>query len=506
MADLPTWTARALSLALVLLAVARALTLGGEYYDAYETRLAARTLLGWDTGFEFPVYRSPLLIAASVVFESLGRRAGWVGPALLSAVAYAGLVTSTELLARRLDARPWVAATAGLLCALDLAAWSYAGHGLPDVPAAALCALVLATLARPGEWVARPVLLGLLVGGAALARHNVGLVGLALLAGVTDRAALRRVLLAGAVAVAVYLVATTALFAWAGVGVDGHRAMLELQRAQLAENRVNLGQVQPPAVALAFVVVGSPWLALLAPFGALLALRRGAPLAARACALWVTAHLLFASLLAGHVEARYLLPALPALAALAAVALEELPLLGWSRAAALAVLAIAAVPLGVRGPYAMRHALDPVTLDSVPVDLAEKIERARGPEGRVFWTSQHPHPAAPAVIFDPGTPFHTDPWQGIYHLGPVVLAYHLERPVTLLPRPSVPLFVRDVVRGARLADGSPAIRVGDVVLRTWDERATTLALQRRRGWGPVHVYRVVRGADGLDVELVASRP
>lgn len=540
-ADLPTWIARALSATLVLVVLARALTLGGEYYDAYETRLAARTLLGQDTGQPFPVYRSPLMVLASVLFEALGRGPGWVGPALLSAAAYAGLIAGVERLCRRLGVRPWAAAAAGLLCALDLAAWGYASHGLPDLPAACACALVLAAAARPGPWAARPLALGLLVGLAGLARHNVGVVGLALLAGVpltgvnaradgADGAAeptarvLGRVALAGVVAVALYLVVSTLVFAWAGgslsQGLAGHGALLEFQRLQLAENRQRLGALQPALVALRFVVTGAPWLLLLAPVGAWRALRAGAP--ARACLAWAAAHLLLLSAFAGHVEARYVLPALPALAALAALALDALPRDAGRRGlvgAAAAVLLVAAVPLALRGPFAARHALDATTRRSAPAAVAAGIEeavRAGGaPGARVFWTTTHPYPVAPRVVMTaPGTPFVSDPFHGIYHLGPVVLAYHLERPVVMLPPPPgheggarALEALRGVVRGARLPDGAPAFRPGDLLVvgtpfpgRTWD------LLAHEGDWPPLLLAPVVGAPGALDVDPRPALP
>lgn len=515
-ADLPTWTARAVSAVLLVLALARALTLGGEYHDAYETRLAARTLLGWDTGQPFPVYRSPLMVLASVAFEALGSGAGWVGPALLSTLAYGGLIVATEVLCRRLGVRPWVAAAAGAVVALDLAAWGYAPHGLPDLPAACACALVLAAAAREGPWAARPVALGLLVGLAALARHNVGVVGLALLAGVPLAGAaadeprgrvLGRVALAGVVGVGLYLAVSTLVFAWAGVGLAGHAELLEFQRLQLAENRARIGPMQPPLAALRFVVTGAPWLMVLAPAGAWLTLRRGgAP--ARACVVWSVTHLALLGGLAGHVEARYVLPALPALAALGALTLDALPARVHERRAPIVVVAaLAALPLALRASFAARHALDPVSRASAPAALAARL----GDAGRVFWTTTHPYPVAPrAVATPPGTPYAGDPFHGIYHLGPVVLAYHLERPVVMLPPPpgragGVRALdeLRQVVRAARGPDGGLAFRPGDALVagtpfpgRTWE------VLRAGGAWPPLVVARVVAGEDGaLDVTL-----
>lgn len=512
--DAATWLARALSAALVLLALARALTLGGEYYDSYESRLAARTLLGWDTGAPFPVYRSPLLVLASVACEPLGRRIAWLGPALLSVAAYAGLVAAVEGLARRLGAAPWAAAAAGLLCALDLAAWGYAPHGLSDLPAACACALVLLVAARPGAWAARPVLLGALVGLAALTRHSTGLVGLALVAGAllvppAERPrALGRVALAGAAAVGVYLAVTTLLFAWAAGSLDGglagHRELAAFQRVQLQENALRHGAAQHPLSAALFLVAGSPWLLVLGPVGAGLALRRGAPVAARACVAWALVHLLALTLLAGHVEARYVLPALPALCAVAALALSRLP----SRVPLVA--ALVAGHLLLVGSFAVRHALDPaVSLRSFPEHVARVVASVRGPEGRVFWTTTHPYPVAPlAITRPPGTPFAGDPFHGIYHLGPVVLAYHLKRPVELLPPPPgrpgglhTPAELSALVRHARLPDQTTEyFRDGDVLVAGTPYPGRTQDVVGRR-WPPLLVARVRRGPDGaLEVE------
>jgi hypothetical protein len=503
-----TWIARTASAALVLLAVVRALGLGGEYYDAYETRLAARTLLGWDTGAPFPLYRSPLLVLASVVFEALGREVGWIGPALLSALAYGGLAVAVERAARRAGARAWVASTAGLLAALDLVAWGYSAHGLPDVPATAVCALVLLVADRP-----RPVLQGLLVGLAALCRHNVGLVGLALLApalGAPAEArarALARVALAGAVAVGLYLVVSTLLFAWSSgslaAGLADHLALARFERLQLAENRVRLGAAQPPLMTLRVLLRASPWPVLLAPVGARLALRRGGGPTARAALLWAAIHLVATATLAGHIEARYLLPALPALCLLAALALEAAARVAPGPWVGPAVVAAAlSTTIALHAPFALRHALSPVTRGSFAAQVAREVETLRGPEGRVFWTTTHPFPVFPAVIADPGTPFPGDPFHGIYHLGPVVLAYHLERPVVLLgPAPGHPGGLRApedlarLVREGRLAADGSGFRPGDVLVVGTTEPGTTSSV-RGAPWPPLVLGAVRAGAGG----------
>ncbi len=516
--DVATLLACALAATVGALVLLRALTLGGEAYDAYEVRAAARSLVdGSATAERFPVYRSPLCVLLGVPLEALSPSLAWFGPALAGALAWAALVALTGLLARRLGARPWVAACAALVVALDRTAWLVAPHGLPDVPAAALCAAVL--------WVAagddqadrrRGLLLGLLVGLAALTRHNVGLVGAALALPLLARAPgtgrrLRRLALAGAVALALYGLVTTLLWSWArgglAAGLEGHGELLAFQRAQLLENRGRYGVLQPPFMVARTLLVSAPAL-LLAAGGAWLAAR--GPLAttgARAALGWAGLHLLFVGFVAGHVEARYLTPALPALAALAALALEALarrgPLAG-PRAATAAVLAVAGASLLLGARWEAGHALDRRTLRAFPAALAAEVERALGPEGRVVWTTTHPYPVAPDVLRDPGTPFRGDPFHGIWHLGPAVLAWHLGRPV-LGVDPKGP-GVRDLPELQRLAREA-GLRPGDVLVvgTPWPGNAADLA-GRAEPWPPVGVGRVVAGERAVDVTVTWLSP
>lgn len=520
--------ARALALAVcaavVALVLARALGAGGEHYDAYEARAAGRALLAGD-GAGVPVYRSPLLVLVAALGEALGRRAAWLLPSLAGAAGHAALVAGVVALAARLGARPWLAATAGLIAALDRVAWLHAPHGLSDLPGAAGCAWVLALAAgRPGEerWLARPLLVGALVGLTALARHNAALVGLALAAGLAGagRPGERRLrplaalALAGGLAVGLYLVVTTCTWAAArgslAGGLAAHAELAAFQREQLHENLVRYGRLQAPFTSVRFLLVAAPAL-LLAPWGLALALRGElASPAARACAAWAALHLLFVTQVAGHLEARYLLPAAPALAALAVLPLEALARAGRLRGAApLAVVAgLAAVTLALAAPWEARHALDPVTRGSFAAEVARAVEARLGPGGRVVWTARHPYPAAPAVVLDPGTPFggtraHPmgDPFHGIWHLGPVGLGWELRRPVLLAgPSPQrpeglrAPADLRAFVRGAVLPDGRP-LGPGDVLVVGTTEPATTAALAAARTWPPLGVLRVVAGPD-----------
>jgi len=504
--------------ALVLLVGVRAVGLGGEYYDAYEVRAGARAVLAG--AGPYPVYRSPLLGWVALAGEAVGPTAGWLAPALASAAAYAGLVGAVVALARRLGARPWVAATAGLLVALDRLAWASGPHGMPDVPAAAACGLVLALAARRapagGRWPVGVIGLGAAVGLAALTRQNAGLVGLALLAGLPRRPArddgllavpLVRVALAGLAAVVVYAAAATALFALGRgsltEGLAAHADLAEFHSAQFAQNRARYGGHAPWGFTLRTLAASAPALAALAPAGAVVAWRSGRP-AARAAAGWAALHLVFCGFAVGHQEARYLLPATPALAALAALTLEagarrlEPRAPAWAPAAL--VLALAAATLALGAPYEARRALDPVTRGSFPARLAAAARDAAGPGGRFLYTTTHPYPVAPAVIVEPGPPYPGDPFHGVYHLGPVVLTYHLGRPVALAPPAQVGAGVTDPDALRRLVRTSEGFAPGDVLLVGVAERTATWDL-RRRPPPPFGVGRVVAGAGGLDVDL-----
>src|SRR5688572_16587027 len=91
--DGPTLVALAGCLALLLVALGRAFTLETDFYDAYECRLAGRTLAGAPIESDFlPVYRSPLFLGACGLGEALGPRAGWLAPLGVSLLGYAALI------------------------------------------------------------------------------------------------------------------------------------------------------------------------------------------------------------------------------------------------------------------------------------------------------------------------------------------------------------------------------------------------------------------------------
>lgn len=482
--DGPTLVALLGATALLLLALGRAAMLEVDFYDAYECRLAGRTLVGSADWAGFPLYRSPLFVLACAAGEALG--AGWRAPLLLSVAGYAALLAGSGLLALRLGAPTWLAALLALLVGLDRLAFLYAPHGLPDVAAAGACALALATAAAPGDgpWPARPVRLGLLIGLAALCRPNAGLIAAALCAtavpiprpkggALVPPAPLWRAALAAAVGAGLYLVATTALFSWArgglGAGVAAHAELARLQAEQVAENRLRYGPMTSWTDPLVALLVASPALLLPALTG-LAAAAREPRAAGRAPLAWVIVHLLFLSLVAGHSEARYGLPALPALAGLAALGLPPAlgaiarraprlaPALPW---ALLAALPGAALLLGA--PYEARRLLDPVHRSSFAARVAREAEALAGPEGRFLYTTTHPYGVYPRVMVDPGTPYPGDPVHGILHLGPRVLGYHLGRPVAQVP-PERGAGLRDPAELLAFVRGQPGFREGDVLL------------------------------------------
>ena len=489
---------------LVGIALVRALALGGEYYDAYEVRLGGRVLAGLAEG-AVPVYRSPLLLAFSGVCELLG--VGWRGPALLSVVGYAGLIAATVGLARVVGGAPWVAASCGMLVGLDRLAFAYAPHGLPGVLTAAACAGALLLALRADEdarpW-ARAWALGAAIGVAALLRPNAGLVGLALLAGVRPARGkplrelpLARLVLAGAVALGLYALVTIGVHTVArgslGGGVEAHADLRAFHAAQLAENRARYGAHAPTGAYLLALAIAAPWLALLAPCGAVVG-RAARPV--RVLAAWVVIHLGFLSTVPGHVEARYLLPALAALGALAAPALGRLDARLRPAQRVGVVAALAALPLLLGGRYEARRALDPVTRHAFPARLAAAVEDLRGAEGRVLWTTTHLYPVAPAVVLA-GSPYPGDPFHGIYHAGPVVLSYHLRRPVTMLTGVGAGLVERAALQ--RFVRAAQGFRAGDVLVVGRDTLSAHWHLAERPP-GPLRVIPV-----GPDLALGIER-
>jgi 4-amino-4-deoxy-L-arabinose transferase-like glycosyltransferase len=488
-----------LSAVLVLLVLARAACLGGEYYDAYETRAAGRVLAGLAEG-AVPVYRSPVMVVWSALWESLGL--GWRAPALLSALSYSALVGLVIALARTLGARPWVAASCGLLVALDRLAFAYAPHGLPGVLTAAACTGAMLVALRPveGAWPGRLLGLGVLIGLAALLRPNAGLVGVALLAGLARPSGRRpldlplvRLVLVGALALAVYGVVSTGVHAWArgslDAGLASHGDLTEFHRLQMAENRERYGSHAPAGAYLLSLAVASPWLVLLAPLGVALGWGQGRP--ARVVAAWAGVHLLFLHTLVGHVEARYLLPALGALGALAAFPLSWADArLRSSGQRVAAVCLLAAVPLALGARYEARRALDPATRESFPARVAAEARALGGDEARYLWTTTHLYPVAPAVVLAEGSPYPGDPFHGIYHAGPVVVGYHLGQPISMLADAGAGLVeVGSLEAFLRQASG---FRAGDVLLVGRDGLSAHWHLAVR----PPETLRLLRVTDG----------
>lgn len=507
---------------LIAVALARALALSTDYYDAYECRLAGRALAGVAPWASVPVYRSPLFLAVCGLGEALGPRAGWLAPSLLSCAGYVALLVGCWLVARRLGAPPWAAALVALLAGLDRLAFLYAPHGLPDVAAAGACALVLALAAAPAEegpWPARPLLLGGAIGLAALCRQNAGLIGLGLAwaafpiprprdaTTLAPRPSLPRLALAGAVALALYLALTTCVFAWARGSLAGglavHGEWLATQSAQAAENRLRYGTHPDCDWSLPWRAAGvaSPALAPLGLVGCALALRDRRS-AARALAAWLGVHLLFLELFLGHGEARYGLPALPALAGLGSLTLGAAAARLPPAFPAVAALSLTALTLGLGAPYELRRLRDPAQRASFPARIAATVEGLLRPGGGLLYTTTHPYGVFPRVLVEPGTPYPGDPVHGILHLGPVPLRYHLGRDVTQAPSddPDLgPAGLRDPAALRAFVRKQPGFRAGDVLLVGEPRPCLTWTL-REAPPGPFGVARVVDGPDGLDLE------
>lgn len=503
---------------LLLVALGRAVWLPEDWFDAYQCRLAGRALAGQAPWAEVPVYRSPLFMAVCGLGEAIGPRAGWVAPALLSVAGYAALVGGCGLLALRLGAPGWVAALLALLAGLDRLAFLYAPFGLPDVAAAGACALALALAARPlgpeERWPGRPLRLGLTIGAAALCRPNAGLVGLGLAlaalpfprprGGEPLRPALglRGLVAAGAVAAAVYLLASTLLLAYARGsllgGLRAHGELLAFQAAQTAENRLRYGAQAGLLFGLRALAVASPALLLVALPGLPAAAREPRP-AARAVGAWALLHLAVLELLVGHGEARYALPALPALAGLAALFLtsqaERLGRVAWAPLALTLGLPGAALALGA--PYELARLRDPVHRGSFAARVASTAREMAGPEGRFLYTTTWPYGVFPRVLAERGAPYPGDPWHGIFHVGPQPLGYHLRAPVVMLTELGAglrePAQLRAFVRAAR------GFRAGDVLLVGEPRVCATWTLAEAPP-GPFGVARVIEGPDGLDLE------
>ena len=438
-----------------LLVGARAFTLELDPYDAYEVRASARAVAG-DRSSPFAIYRSPLLVLVEAPLEGLARgsRATWVFPHAVTALAYLALALGAARLAKAAGARETTAWGAGVALALDRLAFADAPLGLPDGLGAALAAWGLA-LALEERFRGAGLLLGL----AAATRPNDGLACLGVLAfGLADRKLLVRTLLACAAAVALFAVAGGVFFCLGGAGaLKGWGELARFQHEQLAENYEKYGRDHARVlVALRSIFFMEPGTALLAPVA--LALARGRRALALAAA--ASGQLVFLTTLAGHVEARYVLPVLPPVAALVALALDRIE---GDRARRLLVAGWLLLPLLLGARFEWTRARDPVLSRNASLDVAREVA-AVSTSGRVYFTPDVPFPVYPRILGHEGTPFAGDPFHGIFHLGPVTIGYHLGRPVTLL----VPRDERGVpLQGTGWLDGlatDPRFTADDVVI------------------------------------------
>jgi hypothetical protein len=413
-----TWRRSAFALLLVLFALVllRAVTLELDPYDAYELRSSARAIAG-DHLAPFAIYRSPLLVLLETPFEALARgsRLTWVFPHLVTAFAYLALALGTARLAKAAGAKETTALAAGLALALDRLAFADAPLGLPDGLAAALATWGLA-LALEERLLTGSIFLGL----AAATRPNDGLACLGLLAfALPEKKLAPRAFAAATLSVVIFIAISATFFALGGKGAfSGFAELARFQHAQLAENYEKYGHDHPRVlVALRSIFFMEPGTALLAPIALALARTR------RALALVVVAiaHFVFLTTLAGHVEARYVLPVLPALAALTALFLDRTT---WRRPALAAWLLL---PL-LSAPYELARARDPIFERNASLEVANAVA-AISTSGSVYYAPV-PFPVYPRVLAH--TPFEGDPFHGIHHMGPVTIGYHLERPIVLV--------------------------------------------------------------------------
>lgn len=508
--------AQAVVLALVLLALARAVRLELDPYDAYEVRTSARALAG-DPQAPFLVYRSPLLQLAQAPFErwAHGSRAAWVFPHVLGALAYGALALAAVALARAAGASRQASWAAGVAVALDRLAFADAPLGLPDALAAALAAgglargiLLLEPDAKPRRVLETAALLGL----AAATRPNAGLAALALVVGIllVDRSRVTRAVVAAGLALALYLLVTTLVFALgkgslAG-GIAAHSELATFQREQLAENARRYGALHPPAgVYLRAALFMEPGTILLLPVGLwFLATKTREFSRAAILLLGALSHFAFLCLLVGHAEARYFLPGLVPLSALAALALDALGARVPSRGGRVALaLAWLAVPLALGARFESARATDPALGRSFSARVAREVENVApvgSSSGRVLWAPDLPFPVYPAVLAREGTPFPGDPFHGIFHAGPLTVGYHLERPILLLRR----------AEGSRSSDPrseldalarNGTLRAGDVVLESVAEPGLSWTLSPSSPPPELSVLEVVAGV-GPDAKLV----
>ncbi len=401
---------------LALLALVRAFGLELDPYDAYEVRASARAIAGDPLG-RFAIYRSPVLTLAEVPFEkwARGSRVAWVFPHVLTALAYAALALGTRRLARAAGAGEAAAACAAIAVALDRLAWADAPLGLPDGLAAGLATWGLA-LAFEEKFVAGALLLGL----AAATRPNDGLACVGVLVALRDR----RSVLACSGAVVLFAAITAIFFALGGHSpLGGFGELAHFQHDQLTENYAKYGSTHPRLLVLltsAFFM--EPGTALLAPV--VLALLRGRK--ELGLALVVLVHVVFLTGLVGHVEARYVLPALPPLAALAACVLER-RLTGRLRTAVLGAWVL--LPL-LALPYEVERARDPVFSRNLSAEAASAVASLTS-SGTIYIAPDLPFPVYPRVLGTRRTPFPGDPFHGIHHMGALTIGYHLDRRVII---------------------------------------------------------------------------
>ncbi len=458
-----TWRRAALALVLALFALVllRATTLELDPYDAYELRSSARAITG-DHLAPFAVYRSPLLVLLETPFEALARgsRLTWVFPHILSAFAYLALALGTSRLAKAAGAKETTALAAGVALALDRLAFADAPLGLPDGLGAALATWGLAFALEE-----RLLLGAALLGLAAATRPNDGLACLGLLVfAVPEKKLAPRAVVAATLAVIVFIAISATFFALGGKGaLKGFSELARFQHEQLRENYEKYGHDHPRfLVALRSIFFMEPGTALLAPLALAFARTR------RALALVVAAlsQVIFLTTLAGHVEARYLLPALPSIAALVAVFIDRFE---WPR---LALATWLLLPLlGV--PYELARARDPVFERNASLEVARAVA-AVSTSGGVFYTPDLQFPVYPRVLGRERTPFSGDPFHGIHHLGPVTILYHLGRPIGILPprdERGVPIRARDWLE-RHAADpgfgGDDVVIVGTSERLSWD--------------------------------------
>jgi hypothetical protein len=482
-----------------------------ELYDAYEFRATARRLLaGTSPNLELLSWRSPLLIWPCAALEAVGL--GWKGPALVSVACYALAMGWTAACVRGLGAPRWAAALAAALLASNHLAFVFASHAMAEVPTMAAGAGLLLLVCRGEATDRRAALVGVALGALALLRPNLGPLGLALLAGLPRPWSLRRVAIAGLVSVATFfLVAWLHYAAMAHSLGGGWSALVEGLRymSDRSAQTVYYGGHAPPLPYLIALLDSGPVLGALAAGGAVVAWRQGPGSAARIVLALAALHLLLCEAWSGIFFARLWVPLLPACAILAALAAQRLVhhvARRWPRRAEQVPTVLVALSLLVSaawiGPYEVQRLSDPAARRNFAAELASLAAEGAPAEARFAWTTTHPYPVAPAVVRAAPT-YPGDPFFSIFCLGPIVLGYHLEQPVSFpqlgghpgLREPAELLrFVRHAVHG----DGS-RFRPGDVLLVGLPTPARTWHLRPRPA--PFGIGRVVLRDGRLDLDL-----